>query len=103
MYADGSVVFQDGKVVFADAIVQCTGYKYCFPFLETNGYVTVEDNRVGPLYKHVFPPAPAPGLSFIGLPSMVSKSYTTDYDGIISLIQIDLVRIRLNFMKLNRL
>jgi len=94
VYEDGSVVFQDGKLIFADAIVHCTGYKYCFPFLETKGYVNVEDNRVGPLYKHVFPPALAPGLSFIGLPSMVSRFYiyTTDYDGIISLIRIDLVR-----------
>lgn len=43
-------------------------YKYDFPFLETNGVVTVDDNRVGPLYKHVFPPALAPWLSFVGLP-----------------------------------
>lgn len=43
-------------------------YKYHFPFLETNGAVTVEDNRVGPLYKHVFPPSLVPWLSFVGLP-----------------------------------
>ncbi|KAJ4865794.1 Flavin-containing monooxygenase FMO GS-OX-like 1 [Raphanus sativus] len=67
---DGSVVFRNGRAVYADVIVHCTGYKYHFPFLETNGYVTVEDNRVGPLYKHVFPPALAPGISFIGLPFM---------------------------------
>ncbi|XP_010476171.2 PREDICTED: LOW QUALITY PROTEIN: flavin-containing monooxygenase FMO GS-OX-like 6 [Camelina sativa] len=74
-YEDGSVVFQDGEAVFADAIVHCTGYKYRFPFLETNDYVTVEDNRVGTLYKHVFPPALAPGLSFIGLPSMALQFF----------------------------
>lgn len=33
-----------------------------------NGIVTVDDNRVGPLYKHVFPPELAPFLSFIGIP-----------------------------------
>ncbi|TYK19495.1 flavin-containing monooxygenase FMO GS-OX-like 3 isoform X1 [Cucumis melo var. makuwa] len=65
---DGTVVFQDGCVVLADVILHCTGYNYHFPFLETNGNVTVDDNRVGPLYKHVFPPALAPGLSFVGLP-----------------------------------
>ncbi|CAL9029505.1 unnamed protein product [Prunus brigantina] len=65
---DGSVAFQDGSVVVADIILHCTGYKYDFPFLETNGIVTVDDNRVGPLYKHVFPPALAPSLSFVGLP-----------------------------------
>lgn len=47
-------------------------YKYDFPFLETNGVVTVDDNRVGPLYKHVFPPALAPCLSFVGLPWKVA-------------------------------
>lgn len=48
-------------------------YKYYFPFLDTKGEVTVDDNRVGPLYKHVFPPALAPGLSFIGLPWQVNN------------------------------
>lgn len=68
---DGSITFQNGKVVQADTIVHCTGYKYHFPFLNTNEYITVDDNCVGPLYKHVFPPALAPSLSFIGLPWMV--------------------------------
>ncbi|TMW96632.1 hypothetical protein EJD97_007073 [Solanum chilense] len=65
---DGGVNFQDGSKILADIILHCTGYKYHFPFLETNGIVTVDDNRVGPLYKHVFPPAFAPSLSFVGLP-----------------------------------
>ncbi|KAK4557932.1 hypothetical protein RGQ29_007605 [Quercus rubra] len=65
---DGTVFFQDGSFVHADIILHCTGYKYHFPFLETNGIVNVDDNRVGPLYKHVFPPALAPCLSFVGLP-----------------------------------
>ncbi|KAK6935202.1 Flavin monooxygenase-like [Dillenia turbinata] len=63
-----TVAFQDGSVVRAEVIMNCTGYKYHFPFLETNGTVTVDDNRVGPLYQHVFPPALAPWLSFVGLP-----------------------------------
>ncbi|KAI3838166.1 hypothetical protein MKW92_031382 [Papaver armeniacum] len=65
---DGRVVFQDGSSVTADVILHCMGYKYHFPFLETNNIVIVDENRVGPLYKHVFPPLLAPGLSFIGLP-----------------------------------
>ncbi|KAJ6714633.1 DIMETHYLANILINE MONOOXYGENASE [Salix viminalis] len=67
-HADGSVVFRNGRVVVADIIIHCTGYKYHFPFLDTNGIVTVDDNRVAPLYKHVFPPVLAPWLSFVGLP-----------------------------------
>ncbi|XP_017218725.1 flavin-containing monooxygenase FMO GS-OX-like 2 isoform X1 [Daucus carota subsp. sativus] len=64
----GRVVFEDGSSVEADILFHCTGYRYNFPFLKTNNIVTVEDNRVGPLYKHVFPPELAPRLSFIGIP-----------------------------------
>ncbi|KAG2277336.1 hypothetical protein Bca52824_059891 [Brassica carinata] len=71
-HEDGSVVFQNGKTILVDVIMHCTGYKYHYPFLETNGSVTVDDNRVGPLYKDVFPPALAPYISFIGIPSQVS-------------------------------
>ncbi|WJX60433.1 hypothetical protein P8452_45640 [Trifolium repens] len=72
VHEDGTMVFLDGNAVVADFIVHCTGYKFDFPFLETNGVVTVDDNRVGPLYKHVFPPALAPWLSFVGLPWKVA-------------------------------
>ncbi|GAB2211752.1 hypothetical protein Droror1_Dr00025086 [Drosera rotundifolia] len=65
---DGTVVFRDGTSVKADVIMYCTGYKYHFPFLKANVVVTVDDNRVGPLYEHVFPPVLAPWLSFVGLP-----------------------------------
>ncbi|KAI4333020.1 hypothetical protein L6164_017877 [Bauhinia variegata] len=75
---DGSVAFEDGSSVYADVIFYCTGYKYHFPFLETNGIVTIEDNRVGPLYKHVFPPALAPGISFIGIPEKDIIFQTTE-------------------------
>eukprot|EP01018_Ginkgo_biloba_P037373 Gb_30033 [translate_table: standard] len=67
-YEDGRVTFQDGASVFADTIIHCTGYSYHFPFLDTKGIVNVTDNRVGPLYEHVFPPLLAPSLSFVGLP-----------------------------------
>ncbi|KAE8734468.1 Flavin-containing monooxygenase FMO GS-OX-like 3 [Hibiscus syriacus] len=66
-HKDGKVVFKDGTTVDADVIIHCTGYKYHYPFLKSNGVVTVDDNRVGPLYKHVFPPSLAPWLSFVGL------------------------------------
>ncbi|KAG2277672.1 hypothetical protein Bca52824_060227 [Brassica carinata] len=67
VHEDGSVVFQNGKTILAHVIMHCTGYKYHFPFLETNGSVTVNDNCVGPLYKHIFSPAFAPSLSFVGI------------------------------------
>ncbi|GMI98314.1 hypothetical protein like AT1G62620 [Hibiscus trionum] len=66
-HKDGTVVFPDGAIVDTDVIIHCTGYKYHYPFLKSNGAVTVDDNRVGPMYKHVFPPSLAPWLSFVGL------------------------------------
>ncbi|KAL6647209.1 hypothetical protein ACP70R_014646 [Stipagrostis hirtigluma subsp. patula] len=66
---DGRVVFTDGSCVVADAIVYCTGYDDSFPFLETGGMITVDDNRIGPLFEHTFPPALAPSLSFVGVPT----------------------------------
>ncbi|GLJ13520.1 hypothetical protein SUGI_0214230 [Cryptomeria japonica] len=65
---DGTVSFQDGASIVADSIIHCTGYSYHFPFLDTKGVVTINDNCVGPLYEHVFPPLLAPSLSFIGIP-----------------------------------
>ncbi|KAK6142952.1 hypothetical protein DH2020_023300 [Rehmannia glutinosa] len=65
---NGEVTFQDGASVRADIILHCTGFNYTFPFLKTEGIVGVDDNRVGPLYKHIFPPQLAPNLSFVGIP-----------------------------------
>ncbi|KAL6903713.1 hypothetical protein ACP4OV_004526 [Aristida adscensionis] len=68
---DGRVVFADGSCVVADAVIYCTGYDYAFPFLDMGGLVAVDDNRVGPLFEHTFPPALAPSLSFVGVPKKV--------------------------------
>lgn len=70
---EGRVVFGDGSVVVADAVIYCTGYNYSFPFLDTAGAVTIDDNRVGPLFEHVFPPSLAPSLSFVGIPRKVGS------------------------------
>ncbi|KAI3745004.1 hypothetical protein L1987_58104 [Smallanthus sonchifolius] len=67
VFNDGTVVFHNGDSIVADNILHCTGYKFHFPFLGTNNMVHVDDNRVGPLYKHVFLPQLAPRLAFIGL------------------------------------
>ncbi|KAK8693427.1 hypothetical protein V6N13_071011 [Hibiscus sabdariffa] len=77
-HKDGKLVFQDGSIVYADVIIHCIGYKYHFPFLKSNGIVTVDDNRVGPLYKHVFPPSLAPWLSFVGLNYKVVPAITIE-------------------------
>ncbi|KAL0416184.1 UNVERIFIED_CONTAM: Flavin-containing monooxygenase FMO GS-OX-like 9 [Sesamum latifolium] len=68
VHEDGRVLFVDGSWIVADTIIYCTGYSYSFPFLDTKGIVVVDDDRVGPLYEHTFPPSLAPSLSFIGIP-----------------------------------
>ncbi|KAL6175454.1 hypothetical protein ACLB2K_052095 [Fragaria x ananassa] len=68
---DGKVLFVDGSWVIADTIIYCTGYSYTFPFLDTKGIVAIDDDRVGPLYEHTFPPSLAPSLSFIGIPRKI--------------------------------
>ncbi|PWA73066.1 flavin monooxygenase-like, FAD/NAD(P)-binding domain protein [Artemisia annua] len=64
---DGTIAFEDGLSIEADIIFHCTGYKYHVPFLKTNGIVSTQEKRIGPLYKHVFPPQLAPRLSFVGI------------------------------------
>ncbi|KAG5607184.1 hypothetical protein H5410_028676 [Solanum commersonii] len=81
----GEVTFLDGSSIHADIILHCTGYKYDFPFLETNGIVSVDDKGrvVGPLYKHVFPPKLSPCLSFVGIPY---QTFPCDDQGIVFLM-----------------
>ncbi|KAK4568125.1 hypothetical protein RGQ29_003767 [Quercus rubra] len=71
LHEDGRVLFVDGTWVIADTIIYCTGYSYTFPFLDTKGIVAVDDDRVGPLYEHTFPPSLAPSLSFMGIPRKI--------------------------------
>ncbi|XP_051136693.1 flavin-containing monooxygenase FMO GS-OX-like 9 [Andrographis paniculata] len=68
---DGKVLFIDGTWTIADTIIYCTGYSYTLLFLDTKGIVGIDDDRVGPLYEHMFPPLLAPSLSFIGIPRRV--------------------------------
>uniref|UniRef100_J3MSC9 Flavin-containing monooxygenase n=1 Tax=Oryza brachyantha TaxID=4533 RepID=J3MSC9_ORYBR len=65
---DGTVVFVDGSCVVADTVMYCTGYVYSFPFLETDGKVTVRDNRVG-------------SLSFVGVPRKVPAPWFFEAQG----------------------
>ncbi|KAK1653749.1 hypothetical protein QYE76_071554 [Lolium multiflorum] len=71
LHVDGRVEFADGSSVLADTVIYCTGYGYSFSFLDTGGAVAVEDEVVGPLFEHVFPPSLAPSLSFVGVPRKI--------------------------------
>lgn len=59
--------FEDGSVCQVDIIIICTGYKYSFPFLSAECGITVKDNFVQPLFKHLFN-IHRPTMCFIGLP-----------------------------------
>ncbi|KZV56541.1 flavin-containing monooxygenase FMO GS-OX-like 9-like [Dorcoceras hygrometricum] len=80
LHEDGKVLFNDGSWVIADTIIYCTGYSYSFPFLDTKGIVAIDDDRVGPLFEHTFPPSLAPSLSFVGIPRKYCDKYG-DYIG----------------------
>ncbi|XP_071543296.1 uncharacterized protein [Panulirus ornatus] len=67
---DNGFVFADGSSAEADVIVYCTGYKYSFPFLTDDCGITVEENVVKPLYKHLIN-AVHPSMAFIGIPFMI--------------------------------
>ena len=81
------VLFEDGSARRdVDVVLYATGYRVTFPFFASfDGEEEQEeqasasdsesrlaprsvDNRVAPLFEHVFPPASGPSLSFIGLP-----------------------------------
>ncbi|BDA50060.1 Flavin-containing monooxygenase FMO GS-OX3 [Coccomyxa sp. Obi] len=65
---DSSAGFLGGLVAEnVDVVVYCTGYKYKYPFLESTGLISTDDNRVTPLFRHIFVPSVAPTLAFIGL------------------------------------
>ena len=73
--APATVRFGRGQSAAAvDVVVYATGYVYSFPFLEGAGIVKVDRNRVHPLFRHVWPPAHAPGIAFVGIPWKVNAS-----------------------------
>lgn len=68
--SENGFIFGDGTSAEADVILYCTGYEYTFPFLTKECNVTIEDNVVKPLYKHLIHSA-FPSLAFIGIPFQI--------------------------------
>ncbi|KAL3286893.1 hypothetical protein HHI36_001380 [Cryptolaemus montrouzieri] len=65
---DGTVVeFVDGSCCPFDCILFCTGFKYNFPFLHESCGITITDNHIEPLYKHMIH-IERPTMCFIGIP-----------------------------------
>ncbi|KAK4295256.1 hypothetical protein Pmani_032170 [Petrolisthes manimaculis] len=75
---DEGFVFADGSSAQADVIMYCTGYEFTFPFLTDDCGVTIENNIVKPLYKHVINTT-HPSMGFIGIPFQVCPFPTFDF------------------------
>ncbi|NP_001171913.1 flavin-dependent monooxygenase FMO3 precursor [Bombyx mori] len=68
---DGKKVhFADESEDEVDVVFLCTGYLYNFPFLHESCNISVEDNCVEPLYKHLVN-IHHPTMCFIGVPYYV--------------------------------
>lgn len=76
-FNESGAQFTDGSLESFSAIIFCTGYKYTFPFLSVDCGVTVDDNYVSPLFKHVLN-INRPSMGFIGLPFQVCASQMFD-------------------------
>lgn len=52
-FENGTFILKDNSSVCADALMFCTGYNYDYPFLDNSTGITVDNNYVSPLYKHI--------------------------------------------------
>ena len=66
-----TLILKDGSRIQAEVFIYCTGYEYAFPFLDETSGLTIEDNRVAPLYKHMVN-VQHPSMAFMGLPTVVA-------------------------------
>ncbi|XP_041978260.1 senecionine N-oxygenase-like [Aricia agestis] len=66
----GRAYFRDGTEEEIDVVFLCTGYLYNFPFLHPSCGISVQDNCVEPLYKHLVN-IRHPTMCFIGVPYYV--------------------------------
>ncbi|KAK4884073.1 hypothetical protein RN001_000344 [Aquatica leii] len=87
MYPQGAV-FADGTVEEFDIVIYCTGYEYKFPFLDDSCGITVNDNWVKPLYKHVIN-IERPTMYFIGIPFLVAAFQCCDIQARFSLAALE--------------
>ncbi len=65
----GQLVLASGATLDIDEFMYCTGYQFDYPFL-ADDLVSVEDNRVHPLYRDILVPG-IERLAFIGIPFLI--------------------------------
>ncbi|KAF5271110.1 hypothetical protein FQA39_LY08248 [Lamprigera yunnana] len=86
-YKNG-VIFADGTKEDFDIVMYCTGYEYKFPFLSKECGISVQDNWVHPLYKHVIN-IDHPTMFFIGIPFIASAFLVCDLQAQFAVAVID--------------
>ncbi|KAL8590520.1 hypothetical protein ACOMHN_010956 [Nucella lapillus] len=65
-----TVTLLNGEEINVDCFLFCTGYHFHFPFLADSCNLRIEEERVTPLYKHLFH-TEFPTLAFIGIPKTI--------------------------------
>ena len=61
------LILQNGSTINdADILIYCTGYLTTFPFLDPESKITITNNHVKPLYRHMIN-INYPSMAFIGL------------------------------------
>lgn len=70
------VEFVDGTEETLTVIFYATGYNFDYPFLSNDSGITVENNIVQPLYKHIFN-IKHPTMLFIGIASGLLPTFPT--------------------------
>lgn len=78
---DLRIVLKNGKLISATSVILCTGYQLAYNFLSDDCHVSVSENVVLPLYKHMFH-VEFCTLAFIGLPVRVIPFIIVDYQNI---------------------
>uniref|UniRef100_A0A8C9WK47 Flavin-containing monooxygenase n=1 Tax=Scleropages formosus TaxID=113540 RepID=A0A8C9WK47_SCLFO len=64
---NGELQFLDGSLAHPQVLLFCTGYKFNYPFLDTNILgLQIQDHWISPLYKFLVPPA-FPSLFIVGI------------------------------------
>ncbi|VVC38039.1 Hypothetical protein CINCED_3A002615 [Cinara cedri] len=74
---EDGVIFKDGSYEQVDTIIYCTGYTYKYPFLSSECGITVENNVIKNLFKHMIN-IEYPTMGFIGVPRNTTGFYLFD-------------------------
>lgn len=76
-FTENGAIFKDGSEENFTDVLLCTGYNYSFPFLSMDCGITIEENYIAPLYKHIIN-INIPNMAFIGMVYQVLPNQVFD-------------------------